>query len=110
MVVFWQGDALASAARKAAIKAIQRDAEIIKGLAVEKAPIDEGPLRNSATVTDTENGAEISFNTPYALVMHEWQGYTPQEPGTGPGYLRQPLLENLDLIQKDVTKAIRSVL
>lgn len=90
--VEWKGPLVSAAVRAEALVVARKTAEIVKGKAVDKAPLDESTLRNSATVNDIPQGAEISFNTPYAVVMHEWEGYTPSHPGTGPNYLRGPLL------------------
>jgi hypothetical protein len=88
-------------------------AEVVKGEAVNLAPLNieepRGALRNSATVTDLKNGAEISFNTPYAVVMHESESYIPSHAGTGPGYLRQPLLESEDQYYADVAAAMKAI-
>lgn len=104
--VEWRGDALTARARSAALEVARATAEKIKGQAVNRAPLDTGALRNSATVTRIENGAEISFNTPYALIMHEKE-YIPSHPGTGPNYLRGPLLEEEDKFLEDVRKIMR---
>jgi len=77
--------------QQAAIEVARMTAEVVKGESVNLAPLNESTLRNSATVNDIPTGAEISYNTPYALVMHESQNYTPSHPGTGPNYLRGPL-------------------
>ena len=106
VVEFWAGEALAKRIEQAAIEVARSYAEKIKGEAVNRAPLDTGALRNSATVTKIENGAEISFNTPYALVMHEKE-YTPSHTGTGPNYLRGPLLEEEDKFLEDVRKIMR---
>lgn len=112
--VEWHGDILAKAAEQAAVEVARMTAETVKGKAVDLAPLNmdtpAGTLRNSATVTDIKNGAEISFNTPYAEVMHEWEGYTPSHEGTGPNYLRQPLLDAEDQFHKDVAAAMKAIL
>ena len=111
--VEWHGDRLIAAAQQAALEVAQQTAEIVKGKAVDLAPLNmdtpRGALRNSATVTELEKGAEISFNTPYAVVMHESENYTPSHAGTGPGYLRQPLLEEEDQYHKDVAAALKAI-
>ena len=84
-------------------------AETVKGKAVNRAPLEDGTLRNSATVTELEREAEISFNTPYALVMHESQNYTPSHAGTGPNYLRGPLLEAEDQYHADIASALKAI-
>lgn len=103
---FWQAEAVAKHIEQAALEIARATAEKIKGQAVNRAPLDTGALRNSATVTKIENGAEISFNTPYALIMHEKE-YTPSHTGTGPNYLRGPLLEEEDKFLEDVRKIMR---
>ena len=85
-------------------------AEIVKGAAVNLCPVESSQTRNSATVTELEKGAEISFNTPQAAWLHESENYTPSHAGTGPNYLRQPLLDNEDKYHKDVADAIKGVL
>jgi len=116
--VEWNGDQLAAAAKQAALEIAQQTAEIVKGEAVNRCPLSDettapgephGALRNSATVTDLENGAEISFNTPYAVVMHESQNYTPSHAGTGPNYLRQPLLDAEGQYHKDIADALKAI-
>lgn len=105
-VAFWAGEALEKRIAQASLEVARATAEKIKGQAVNRAPLDTGALRNSATVTKIENGAEISFNTPYALIMHEKE-YTPSHTGTGPNYLRGPLLEEEDKFLEDVRKIMR---
>jgi len=107
--VEWNGDMLAAAAKQAALEVARQTAEVVKGEAVNRAPLEDSPLRNSATVTDLENGAEISFNTPYAVVMHESQNYTPSHAGTGPNYLRGPLLENESKYHQDIAAALKGI-
>jgi len=112
--VEWHGDRLVAAAQQAAHEVAQMTAETVKGKAVDLAPLNmdtpAGTLRNSATVTELKNGAEISFNTPYAVVMHESESYTPSHAGTGPNYLRQPLLDAEDQYHKDVAAALKAIL
>jgi hypothetical protein len=66
MKIEWHGDALSKAAEQAALEVARMTAEIVKGKAVDKCPVDTAQTRNSATVTDIPKGAEISFNTPQA--------------------------------------------
>ncbi len=106
----WHGDKLAEAAQRAALEVAQQTAEIVKGKAVDLCPVDTAQTRNSATVTEIEKGAEISFNTPQAAWLHESQNYTPSHSGTGPGYLRQPLLEEEEAYRDAVASALRSIL
>lgn len=100
---------LADAARQKCLDVARDTAEIIGGEAHNRAPLEDSPLRNSMEVTDIENGAEISFNTEYAVVMHESQNYTPHTPGTGPNYLRGPLLEAEDQYHQDIAAALKGI-
>ena len=108
--VEWHGERLIAAAQQAAHEVAVMTAEIVKGEAVNLCPVESSQTRNSATVTELEKGAEISFNTPQAAWLHESENYTPRHAGTGPGYLRQPLLDNEDKYHKDVADAIKGVL
>jgi hypothetical protein len=130
--VEWSGAELAKAAIQAAIEVAKNDAEVIKGEAVDLAPlgpgydpsnaaffagdpkahlkkVPAGQLRNSATVNEIENGAEISFNTPYAHRWHESEGWVPSHEGTGPNYLRQPLLDKEQDYYDHVAAAVKAV-
>jgi len=108
--VEWHGDRLAAAAQQAAHEVAQMTAEIVKGSAVDLCPIETSQTRNSAMVTELEKGAEISFNTQQAAWLHESQNYTPSPAGTGPNYLRQPLLDAEDKFHADVAAAVKGVL
>ena len=107
--VEWHGDRLMAAAKQAAKEVAVMTAEVIKGKAVDLCPLESSQTRNSATVTELEKGAEISFNTPQAAWLHESQGYTPSHAGTGPNYLRQPLLDEEDAYHKDVAAAMKAI-
>lgn len=107
--VEWHGDRLAAAAKQAALEVARMTGEVVKGKAVDKCPIHSSQTRQSATVTDLKNGCEVSFNTPQAQWLHESQNYHPSHPGTGPGYLRQPLQEAEDQYQKDVADALKVI-
>lgn len=107
--VEWTGDRLVLAAQEAVIEIAQMTAEIVKGKAVNLCPYDSSHTRESATVTDLEKASEISFNTPQAAWLHESQNYKPSHAGTGPGYLRQPLLESEEQYQKDIAAALQAI-
>jgi hypothetical protein len=108
--VEWSGDRLAAAAQQAALEVARMTAEEVKGKAVDLCPVESSQTRNSATVTELPKGAEVSFNTPQAAWLHESENYSPSHAGTGPGYLRQPLLESEDQYHKDVAAALKSIL
>jgi hypothetical protein len=84
-------------------------ADVVKGKSVQRSPIESSANRGSATVTEISNGAEISYNTPYSVWLHESQNYSPKEPGTGPGYLRNPLLEESYNFFSDVARAVKAI-
>ena len=116
--VEWHGDRLAAAAKQATLKVARMTAETVLGVSQNRCPLSDettvpggphGALRNSGVVTEISNGAEISYNTPYAVRMHE-SSYTPSHEGTGPNYLRGPLLEAEDQYHKDVAAANKAVL
>lgn len=107
--VDWRAGAVLAAAQQAAKDVAVMTAEIVKGKAVDLCPVESSQTRNSATVTEQENGAEISFNTPQAAWLHESQSYTPSHAGTGPGYLRQPLLEEEEEYQKKVAESLKAI-
>ncbi len=108
--VDWKGDALARLAEEAVLGIARMTAETVKGKAVDLCPIESSQTRQSGTVTEIPKGAEISFNTPQAAWLHESQGYTPSHAGTGPNYLRQPLLEAEDQYHKDVADGLKAIL
>ena len=64
---------VATQAAQAALEVAQMTAEIVKGEAVNRCPLETSQTRNSGTVTELEAGAEISFNTPQAAWLHESQ-------------------------------------
>ena len=107
--VEWHGDRLAAAAKQAALEVARMTAEEVKGKAVDLCPVESSQTRNSATVTDLPTGAEISFNTPQAAWLHESQNYTPSHGGTGPGYLRQPLLDEEKAYHEAVAAAMKAI-
>ncbi len=99
---------------KAGLKALRTGGENILTHSIDDAPVESGTLRRSGTVTvgalpdsaavyeAAEAGKEhkgaftkelgkeatvfVSFNTPYARIMHEHLGYKPKLAG-GPKYL-----------------------
>lgn len=105
----WNGDALAAAAKAFAQEEAERTAEIIKGKAVDLCPLESSQTRNSGAVAKVENGAEISFSTPQAVWLHESHGYKPSHAGTGPGYLRIPLLAEEEAYQNAIAEGLAAL-
>ncbi len=82
-------------------------AEALLALAIPVTPKRDGVLRASGQAvhaTDVEEGAAVTFDTPYAARLHEHPEYKFNEPGTGGKYLENPAMENrqmlLDIIRK----------
>lgn len=111
--VEWNGDRLMAAAQQR-VKDINFD---MADTVLEKArdlcpiaPVDGGQTRNSGTVNPAgEMGTEISFNTPQAAWLHESENYTPSHAGTGPNYLRQPLLDEEAAYHQAVADAMKAI-
>lgn len=85
-------------------------AERLLGLAVEQIPFDLGTLSDSGAVQPAQNpedGAAVTFDTPYAKHLHEHPEYNFQNGRKGK-YLEDPALENeqelLDIITATVTE------
>ena len=74
----WHGDKAKRIIRKVGFKALHTGAEMVLTESIEETPIDTGTLRRSGTVTDApkESAVYISYNTPYAVAVHE--GYGPR--------------------------------
>lgn len=107
--VDWKGDALAKLAEDACKNVARMTAENVKGAAVDLCPVETSQTRQSATVTELDQGAEVSFNTPQAAWLHECMTYKPSHPGTGPNYLRQPLLDAEGQYHKDIADALKAI-
>lgn len=75
----WRGAEAEVLVKKTAMRAIADGAEHILTEAIDETPIDTGTLRRSGAVTEapTEMAVYVSFNTPYAVAVHE--GFGPRE-------------------------------
>lgn len=72
-------------------------AERLLALSLPRTPFRDGPLRESGAVipaADPQEGAAVTFDTPYAARLHEHPEYNFNEPGTGGKYVENPALEN----------------
>lgn len=54
-------------------------AEVVKQEAIQRAPLDTGYLRNTASTSAEDNEAVVSFDGPYAVRQHEEVGYHHQD-------------------------------
>ena len=72
----WFGKAATAAIQEAAAEALYPAAEYILGKANETSPIDEGTLRRSGdtSVDLKKRQAAVSYDTPYAVKLHEDEG------------------------------------
>lgn len=75
--VTWTGDQAIEAATAATVRGLLQGAEHIRGVAVNRTPIDTGDLRNSATAQVDEGAltGAVSYDTPYAVRQHEGLGF-----------------------------------
>lgn len=85
---------------KAAIKGLRSLGEVILKEAQDLCPVDSGILRESGTVRASRKNktVEISFNTPYALKMHEGTNFNfskIENPKAQAKYLEQPFNERV---------------
>lgn len=101
----WNGDELLARLTGAAPAALNHGAELLRGFSVPLAPIDRGPLRASAQVTEATSGnltAHVSYDTPYAARQHEELDWNHDEGQAK--YLEAPLEEH----EADLMQAIAS--
>lgn len=82
------------------------------GRAIELAPIDTSDLRGSGKVTFQEIGqklvADVSFNTPYAVIQHETLWYNHPNGGQAK-YLEQPFQQNAERYIQHIRDSVRRV-
>lgn len=72
-------------------------AERLLALSLPRTPLRDGPLRETGAVVpavDPQEGAAVTFDTPYAARLHEHPEYNFSEPGTGGKFLENPAMEN----------------
>ncbi|MFP4647284.1 MAG: hypothetical protein ACLFN4_06660 [Candidatus Acetothermia bacterium] len=136
----WKGDEAIKATREAAAKAHWEFAEALLTNTIQRTPKDEGTLRNSGTVTQAdlpsaqevfkraESGEEmnnafaidengdlvffVSFNTPYAIKLHEAEPgeYNFREPGAEVKFLEKTGREMSNKMEKYTGERIRELL
>lgn len=96
---------------------VDRAAEELLTQAVDRAPMDQNTLRNSASVSVplTARGgdprADVVFDTPYAARLHEHPEYdfsTDANPNAQGKYLENAAVENRDVLRDIVGNQIRS--
>ncbi|MEJ6490705.1 hypothetical protein PQI23_13345 [Leucobacter sp. USCH14] len=107
----WNGDEVIAELNGAIPDALNYAAELLRGWAVEAAPIRDGPLRASAQVTPASGGNEIahvSFDTVYAWRQHEELSWN-HPGGGGAKYLEGPLLSRNDELLEAIASRLRRV-
>jgi hypothetical protein len=106
----WKGYAAGEAARRGAARGVALGAEHIRGVSVDRAPLDTAALRDSATAShDPETlTAAVSYDTPYAARQHEELGYHHRE--GGPKYLESALASERDVVARLIQAQIRKAL
>lgn len=67
----WDDKTAIAAVRAAAPKAGVEAGNQLLDRSNQHVPVDQGELRDSGAVTQTDDGAIISYNTPYAVKQHE---------------------------------------
>jgi len=84
-------------------------AERLLALATLEVPFDEGTLSETGAVvpaTDPEEGAAVTFDTPYAARLHEHPEYNFQNGRKGK-YVEDPALANADELGEIVANEVR---
>lgn len=92
--VLWKGGRVTRAVGIGGAEGVNLALERLKALSVPLAPLDRGPLRESATVkpaTPTKAEGALIFDTPYAAVQHEELDYN-HDDGQAK-YVEQPMKE-----------------
>ncbi|TCO64385.1 hypothetical protein [Actinocrispum wychmicini] len=106
----WRGYAAGEAARRGAAQGVALGAEYIRAVSVDRAPLDTGALRDSATAShdpDTLTAA-VSYDTPYAARQHEELTWHHRE--GGPKYLESALASERDVVARLIQAQIRKAL
>lgn len=108
MAVEWDGDKVADAISQAARQGLRDAAEYTRERAVQRTPVMDGVLRNSAKVSQDGLTAAISFNTPYAIKQHEELGYRHKDGEAK--YLENTMRAERGMIQQIIVNKIRKAL
>lgn len=113
--VQWNGDAAKLIARAAAATGLNRGAERLRGLALPLTPHLDGDLEGSAQVheatsTSVEQGSQVQYDTPYAVIQHESLDFNhtrDPNPNAQAKYLEQPAAENKAELMGIVAASLR---
>lgn len=104
----WTGGRLDAAMKTAGRRGTRKAAEFLRGESVPLAPLDLGPLRESATVKgiNAEPVALVIYDTPYAAAQHEGADFVHPKDGQA-DYLGQPFRENARVMQRIIAEEVR---
>ncbi|GAA4176584.1 hypothetical protein [Gryllotalpicola koreensis] len=108
-------EAFGRMAQEAAVRGLNMAATELRTRSIDKAPMDVGTLRGSAQVTpatpdDLEAG--VSYDTPYAVRLHEHPEYhfqTDQNPNAQGKYLEEPLVEGAQDYVDIIARQMRGI-
>lgn len=75
MALQWNGDAVIAKEKAAARHGLTMASEALLAHARSRAPMRDGPLRDSGKATTDGSTAAVSFNTVYAARQHEEVGW-----------------------------------
>ncbi|MFJ7902375.1 hypothetical protein ACIQ6V_18095 [Streptomyces sp. NPDC096198] len=107
----WNGQAATEATRQAAARGLLLGAEHTLAAARQRVPINEGTLERSgsASVDERNLTAAVSFDTPYAVRVHEDMNAR-HAPGRRAKYLESVLPEVAGDVQELIAAQVRRAL
>ena len=108
----WMGDKVTEDVIAAGIKALRESAEHVGTEANKTAPIDEGTLRRSmgVSVDESEGQAVISYDTEYALRLHEETGFRFSDPSARRKWLELTVQEQQAAVRNYIVDAIKAAM
>lgn len=108
--VEWNGVAIGETARAGAARGLGLGAEHVRGVSVDRTPLDVAGLRNSATASHDAGSltAAVSYDTPYATRQHEELDFHHRT--GGPKYLESALASERDVVARLVQAQIKKAL
>lgn len=80
-------------------------AEVVKQEAVQRAPLENGVLRDSASTAAEGNTAVVGFDTDYAIRQHEEVGYDHQDGEAK--YLENACIATQTVVAQVIAQSIR---
>ncbi|MGH3863578.1 hypothetical protein [Actinokineospora sp.] len=106
----WHGDEVGDNARRGAARGLGLGAEHVRGVSVDRAPLDTAALRDSATASHDPDAltAAVSYDTPYAARQHEELDYHHRT--GGPKYLESALASERETVARLIQAQIRKAL